>query len=349
MLKVTDLHVSYGNIVALRGVSLEVAEGEIVAVIGPNGAGKSTLLLTIAGVVRAKQGDVRLGDASVLGIAPELLASRGVALVPEGRHIFGSLTVAENIALGATTRRDRQAVAGRHRARARHVPDPARTLPPAGRQAVRRRAADAGDRARPAGAAEAAAARRTLARPGAADRPAGLRRDLRAEAPGHDHPGGRAERAPRGGRRRPHLRHEFRPDRDVRPLVGAARHRCVRRGLFRRRCAGRARDDRHPERDRRHLAGRGLRAGRARHRPHLQHHAADQLRPWRADHGRRLRALRPGRPALSGHGPGRGPGGGDPRPRHGAAGLSAAAQGQSGDAADLVLCRLLPAAACRAD
>ncbi|MBA4099797.1 MAG: ABC transporter ATP-binding protein [Rhodospirillum sp.] len=110
MLTITDLHVSYGNIVALRGVSLELAEGEIVAVIGPNGAGKSTLLLTVAGVVRAKQGEVRLGGASVLGVAPEVLASRGVALVPEGRHIFGSLTVAENIALGATTRRDRQAV-----------------------------------------------------------------------------------------------------------------------------------------------------------------------------------------------------------------------------------------------
>jgi branched-chain amino acid transport system ATP-binding protein len=111
MLCVKDLHVSYGNIVALRGVSLDLDQGEIVAVIGPNGAGKSTLLLTIAGVVRAKQGEVRLGDASILGIAPEVLASRGIALVPEGRHIFGSLTVAENIALGATTRRDRQAVA----------------------------------------------------------------------------------------------------------------------------------------------------------------------------------------------------------------------------------------------
>ena len=111
MLSVKNLHVSYGNIVALRGVSLELAQGEIVAVIGPNGAGKSTLLLTIAGVVRAKQGEVRLGDASILGTAPEVLASRGIALVPEGRHIFGSLTVAENIALGATTRRDRQAIA----------------------------------------------------------------------------------------------------------------------------------------------------------------------------------------------------------------------------------------------
>jgi branched-chain amino acid transport system ATP-binding protein len=110
MLSVKDLHVSYGNIVALRGVSLDVAQGEIVAVIGPNGAGKSTLLLTVAGVAHARQGEVRLGDASILAIAPEILAAHGVALVPEGRHIFGSLTVAENIALGATTRRDRAAI-----------------------------------------------------------------------------------------------------------------------------------------------------------------------------------------------------------------------------------------------
>src|SRR5262249_59025071 len=82
-----------------------------VAVIGPNGAGKSALLLTIAGVVRAKTGDVQVGAAPTLGTAPEVLASRGVALVPEGRHIFGSLTVAENIGLGATTRRDRDAIA----------------------------------------------------------------------------------------------------------------------------------------------------------------------------------------------------------------------------------------------
>jgi branched-chain amino acid transport system ATP-binding protein len=111
MLSVRDLHVDYGSIAALRGVSIDVAEGEIVAVIGPNGAGKSTLLLTVAGIVRAKRGAVALGGAPILGIAPEVLASRGLSLVPEGRHIFASLTVAENIALGATTRRDRDRIA----------------------------------------------------------------------------------------------------------------------------------------------------------------------------------------------------------------------------------------------
>jgi branched-chain amino acid transport system ATP-binding protein len=111
MLSVRDLHVDYGSIAALRGVSIDVAKGEVVAVIGPNGAGKSTLLLTVAGIVRAKRGAVELGGAPILGIAPEILASRGLSLVPEGRRIFASLTVAENIALGATTRRDRDRIA----------------------------------------------------------------------------------------------------------------------------------------------------------------------------------------------------------------------------------------------
>ncbi|QEX18164.1 ABC transporter ATP-binding protein [Hypericibacter terrae] len=111
MLKVSDLHVTYGNVAALRGVSIEVQAGEIVAVIGPNGAGKSTLLLTIAGVVKPARGAVALEDSSILGIAPEKLVTRGLSLVPEGRHIFASMTVAENIRLGGTGRQDKPAIA----------------------------------------------------------------------------------------------------------------------------------------------------------------------------------------------------------------------------------------------
>ena len=111
MLSIENLQVNYGSITALRGVDVAVAKGEIVAVIGPNGAGKSTLLLTIAGVVKAKAGAVKLDGRPILGEPPEKLAASGLALVPEGRHIFGSLSVAENIALGATTRNDRAGIA----------------------------------------------------------------------------------------------------------------------------------------------------------------------------------------------------------------------------------------------
>jgi branched-chain amino acid transport system ATP-binding protein len=114
MLKVSDLHVNYGNVSALRGVSVEVQAGEIVAVIGPNGAGKSTLLLTIAGVVRPARGTITLEEGSILGVAPERLVTRGLSLVPEGRHIFASMTVAENIRLGGTGRQDKAAMAQDH-------------------------------------------------------------------------------------------------------------------------------------------------------------------------------------------------------------------------------------------
>jgi branched-chain amino acid transport system ATP-binding protein len=111
MLAVQDLHVSYGSVVALRGVSIEVEPGEIVAVIGPNGAGKSTLLRSIAGLVRPSRGAIRFESAGIAGEPAERLVARGLSLVPEGRRIFGSLTVGENIQLGATPRADRAAVA----------------------------------------------------------------------------------------------------------------------------------------------------------------------------------------------------------------------------------------------
>ena len=111
MLKISDLFVNYGNVAALRGISLEVGAGEIIAVIGPNGSGKSTLLLAIAGVVKARLGSVMFDGNDIALIQPESLVSKGLSLVPEGRHIFGSLTVAENLALGATVRRDWKEIA----------------------------------------------------------------------------------------------------------------------------------------------------------------------------------------------------------------------------------------------
>jgi branched-chain amino acid transport system ATP-binding protein len=102
MLSVEGLNVSYGKVQALRDVSLEVAEGELVGVVGPNGAGKSTLLLAIAGGLNGVSGEIALDGERLRGRRPEQIATSGVALVPEGRHIFHSLTVAENLKLGAT-------------------------------------------------------------------------------------------------------------------------------------------------------------------------------------------------------------------------------------------------------
>jgi branched-chain amino acid transport system ATP-binding protein len=112
LLEINNLTVAYGNIIALRDLSLSVAKGEIVAVIGPNGAGKSTLLRSIAGLMGPRTGNILFGGKSSVGLVPENLVAGGIALVPEGRHIFGSLSVEENIRLGATARKksDRAAI-----------------------------------------------------------------------------------------------------------------------------------------------------------------------------------------------------------------------------------------------
>ena len=110
MLEIDDLWFSYGSISALRGVSLRVAEGEIVGLIGANGAGKTTTLSAVAGLVEPRKGDVRFEGRSLRGAGPEKVVRRGIALVPEGREIFGSLSVGENLLLGATIRRDRKEV-----------------------------------------------------------------------------------------------------------------------------------------------------------------------------------------------------------------------------------------------
>lgn len=111
MLEVADLSVAYGPITALRQASLVLAEGEIVTVIGANGAGKSTLLRTICGILRPQSGSIRLEGQEIGGRPSSDLVRRGIALVPEGRHVFAEMTVRENLDLGAYYRRDGAAIA----------------------------------------------------------------------------------------------------------------------------------------------------------------------------------------------------------------------------------------------
>jgi branched-chain amino acid transport system ATP-binding protein len=104
MLELKDVHARYGAITALRGLSIAVGQGELVALLGVNGAGKSTTLGTIAGVLRPWKGDILFEGKSILGRSPEQIARLGISLVPEGRAVFPSLTVEENLRLGAFTR-----------------------------------------------------------------------------------------------------------------------------------------------------------------------------------------------------------------------------------------------------
>jgi branched-chain amino acid transport system ATP-binding protein len=102
MLSIRDLSVRYGRIAAVQGISLEVGEGEIVGLVGPNGAGKSTTLAAIVGLVPAAAGRITYLGESLVGLPTETIVRRGVALVLEGRHIFGTLTVGESLLLGRT-------------------------------------------------------------------------------------------------------------------------------------------------------------------------------------------------------------------------------------------------------
>ena len=110
MLELRDVSVSYGRVAAVQGLSLEVKQGEFVGLVGHNGAGKSTTLMTIAGSLRPVAGDVLFDGKSIVGLLPDEILRRGVALVPEGRRIFGRLSVGENIKIGATIRKDRKGV-----------------------------------------------------------------------------------------------------------------------------------------------------------------------------------------------------------------------------------------------
>jgi branched-chain amino acid transport system ATP-binding protein len=110
LLEVDGVTLRYGQMTALDRLSIEVREGEIVAIVGPNGAGKSSLLASIAGLVKPVAGAIRLRGESLLGRPLEETVRRGVALVLEGRHVFGALTVRENLELGATLRNSRREI-----------------------------------------------------------------------------------------------------------------------------------------------------------------------------------------------------------------------------------------------
>ena len=111
LLKVSSLQVWYGAVQAVRGIDIEVQEGEIVAFLGANGAGKSSTLNAIAGLVPASQGKIEFSGRDVTDLAPEALTPLGMALSPEGRRVFPALSVAENLLMGAYSVKDKQAVA----------------------------------------------------------------------------------------------------------------------------------------------------------------------------------------------------------------------------------------------
>ena len=110
MLNIQNLHVSYGGIRALRGISLEVPDGKIVTLIGANGAGKSTMLRTITGLVKAESGSIQWNGTELLGQPIDRIISEGIAMSPEGRRVFADLTVLENLRIGAYLRKDKSGI-----------------------------------------------------------------------------------------------------------------------------------------------------------------------------------------------------------------------------------------------
>jgi len=110
MLEIKNVETYYGNIRALKGVSLSVSEGEIITLIGANGAGKSTTLMTICGIVSARGGDILFQGKSIRSLEPNVIVSLGISQVPEGRRIFPMMTVAENLDMGAFLRNDKAGI-----------------------------------------------------------------------------------------------------------------------------------------------------------------------------------------------------------------------------------------------
>jgi branched-chain amino acid transport system ATP-binding protein len=111
LLEVADVVTAYGKIEALKGVTLAVAPGSITCLLGPNGAGKTTLMMTTSGILKPRRGSIRFAGEEIAGRAPHDIVARGVALVPENRLVFPSMTVVENLAAGAYQRNDKAEIA----------------------------------------------------------------------------------------------------------------------------------------------------------------------------------------------------------------------------------------------
>lgn len=111
MLKVEDINVFYGGIHALKKVSFEVRQGEVVSLIGANGAGKTTIMHTLSGLLKAESGKICWQDKEILGMAAEKIVGLGLVQVPEGRRVFGRMTVYENLVMGAYLRQDKKEIA----------------------------------------------------------------------------------------------------------------------------------------------------------------------------------------------------------------------------------------------
>jgi branched-chain amino acid transport system ATP-binding protein len=111
MLKIENISVNYGNVIAIENVSMELKEGETISIVGANGAGKSTTLKAISGLVKCRTGTIKLGDLDLSKMEPDRIVKEGIIQVPEGRRVFPQMSVLENIEMGATLRKDKTNIA----------------------------------------------------------------------------------------------------------------------------------------------------------------------------------------------------------------------------------------------
>lgn len=148
MLKIENLKVAYGGIEALKGISFEVPEGNIVTLIGANGAGKSTTLRSIMSLVKSKAGKITCNGEDITGLPTTEIVARGITLVPEGRRVFPNLSVLENLKIGAFLREDKDGIQEDLQKVYKLFPRAAGTFLADGRNPFRRGTADAGGRTR---------------------------------------------------------------------------------------------------------------------------------------------------------------------------------------------------------